>query len=520
MTATTTATSEAIDAARRAFAVGDLATAERYCSGVLATDPGAGGAWTLLTETALLRGRPDAAIVCAERAIALLPRDPIAHALLAKCLILAGEAPAARRAAATAAQYVGTCPEALDAVGSVLGMLGEHARAAGFFGRAVAARSDVPQYLFNLAASERMTGALEAAERRSDTAIALDPRYGLAHYLRADLRTQTRERNHVAQMTALLEEGRLSRDSEVLVRFALAKELEDLGEHARAFGQVAAASALHRRAIRYNAAAEIAAIEALIRTQTREWLGALQSGSDRIAPVFVTGLPRTGTTLIERIIASHSAMTSAGETGAFGAALRRAAGVTAHTAGKLADFARRYLDSVTAYGVPPERRFVDKTLENYLHCGLIHAALPRAKIILVRRHPLDTCWALYKAHFRGLFAFSYDLPELAEYLLAFRRLAQHWRTTLPPGVLLEVSYEDVVLDQAGVSRRIVAFLGLPWEDDILRFHHSPAPSATASAVQIRRPIYASSIGAWQRHAERLEPVRTRLAQEIPAAELQ
>jgi tetratricopeptide (TPR) repeat protein len=533
MTTTETVT-ETIAVARRAFAAGDLTTAERYCSAVLASNPGLGSAWTLLTETALLRGRPDAAIVCAERAVALLPDDPIAHALRAKCLILAGEARAARQAATLAGQYVGDSPQALDAVGSVFGLLGEHARAAELFRRAVAARPDVPQYLFNLAANERMTGALDAAEGHSDAAIALDPRYGLAHYLRADLRTQTRDRNHVAAMSALLRDGRLDTEGEVLVRFALAKELEDLGEHGRAFEQVAAASALHRGAIRYDAKAEIAAIEAVIHTQTNEWLGALQPGFGGLDPVFVTGLPRTGTTLIERIVASHSAMTSAGETGAFAAALqravagqkdratfeRRAADVTPRAVGTPAELAGHYLDSVSAYGVPPGHRFVDKTLENYRHCGLIHAVLPRAKIILVRRHPLDACWAMYKTHFRGAFAFSYDLRELAEYLLAFRRLTQHWRATLPSEVLLEVSYEEVVRDQAGVSRRIIAFLGLPWEDGVLRFHQSPAPSATASAVQIRRPIYASSVGSWRRHAERLEPVRTRLTQEIPAAELQ
>jgi hypothetical protein len=392
----------------------------------------------------------------------------------------------------------------------------------------------VPQYLFNLAANERMTGALDAAEEHSDAAIALDPCYGLAHYLRADLRTQTRDRNHVAAMSALLRDGQLGSEGEVLVRFALAKELEDLGEHGRAFEQVATASTLHRRSIRYDAKAEIAAIEAVIRTQTNEWIGALQLGFDGAEPVFVTGLPRTGTTLIERIVASHGAVTSAGETGAFAAALQRsvagqgsgatlksgAAELKPRDPGTPADLARGYLDSVSAFGVPAGRRFVDKTLENYRHCGLIHAVLPRAKIILVRRHPLDACWAMYKAHFRGAFPFSYDLDELAEYLLAYRRLAQHWRTTLPPEVLLEVSYEEVVRDQAGVSRRIIEFLGLPWEDGVLRFHQSPAPSATASAVQIRRPIYSSSVGAWRRHAERLEPVRARLAEEIPAQELQ
>jgi hypothetical protein len=222
--------------------------------------------------------------------------------------------------------------------------------------------------------------------------------------------------------------------------------------------------------------------------------------------------------LVERVIAGHSAMMAAGETGAFAVELRRA--TQARPAGlDLAELGRRYVAAVTAIMVPGERRLVDKTLQNYLYCGAIHAALPRAKIILVRRHPLDACWSIYKAHFQGQFLFSYDLGELAEYYLAYRRLAAHWRATLPAHAFLEVSYEDIVRDQAAQSQRLIAFVGLAWEDEVLRFHASTAPSATASAVQVRRPLYASSVGKWRQHAQTLEPARARLAREIPAAEL-
>jgi len=132
---------------------------------------------------------------------------------------------------------------------------------------------------------------------------------------------------------------------------------------------------------------------------------------------------------------------------------------------------------------------------------------------------MDACWAIYKAHFRNKFAFSYDQTQLADYYLAYRRLTRHWRSVLPPDVLMEVNYEDVVRDQAAASRDIIRFLGLPWEDGVMSFHESPAPSATASAVQVRRPIYASSVGKWRHHAERLGPLRERLAREIAEAEL-
>jgi hypothetical protein len=217
-----------------------------------------------------------------------------------------------------------------------------------------------------------------------------------------------------------------------------------------------------------------------------------------------------------------------GETSAFAAALAQAAAPSsAGTSGSRGDpesgdpknLGRLYMEAATAFGAPPNTRFVDKTLENYLYCGLIHTALPDAKIILVQRRPMDACWAMYKAHFQGKFAFTYDQTELADYYLAFRRLARHWKATLPPQALLEIAYEDIVQDQEAASRRLIAFVGLPWSDDVLRFHDSPAPSATASAVQVRRPIYASSIGKWRHHAEGLAPLRARLLRELPEAEL-
>jgi len=268
----------------------------------------------------------------------------------------------------------------------------------------------------------------------------------------------------------------------------------------------------------HDAAAEIAEVDRIIHAHTRAWIDAAPSGYSAAAPVFVAGLPRTGTTLVERIIASHPAMDSAGETGAFAAEMRRAMKNTS-TGADLAGLGRGYVDSVTAFRVPKNVRFVDKTLQNYLYCGLIHAALPKAKIILIQRHPLDACWAIYKAHFQGKFAFSYHQIELAEYYLAYRRLSRHWRATLPPDVLLEINYEDIIRDQAATSRRIISFAGLPWDGEVLRFHESPAPSATASAVQVRRPIYSSSVGKWRHHADRLASLRARLARELPAAEL-
>ncbi|MGA7805859.1 tetratricopeptide repeat-containing sulfotransferase family protein [Bradyrhizobium sp.] len=510
-----------IDAARQAFSAGDIARTEGICAQILARDANNATAWCLLTETALQRGRPDAAIVCAERAAALAADDPIPLILRAKCLFLTGRAGHAREVAESAeariGMAVGAAPEALDALGAIFGLLGLHDRARRLFLRAVAGRADVPQYLFNLAATERMTGALVEAEAHCDAAIALDHHYGLAHYLRSDLRIQTATRNHIAEMETLIGGG-LSAQNEVMLRFALAKECEDLDMHDRAFDHVELGSELQRRLIGPNRSRAAAEIDRIIRAHTRNWIETAPPGHGSAAPVFVTGLPRTGTTLVERIIASHPAMSSVGETSAFAAALHHATADGA-PGGDPARIGQNYIESMAARRALPDARFVDKTLENYLYCGLIHAALPAAKIIMVQRHPLDACWAIYKAHFQGKFSFSYHQVELADYYLAFRRLSRHWRATLPSDLLLEINYEDIVGHQEAASRKIIDFVGLPWHDDVLRFHATPAPSATASAVQVRRPIYASSIGKWRHHAERLTPLRARLARELSDAEL-
>ncbi len=512
------ASAASIEAARRAFASGDLSSTETICAKVLAGNSSDWHAWALLTETALLRDRLDAATKSADRAVALAPTNPIALVLRAKCLFVKGEPRQACAATEVAARHAGEEPDALDAVGAMFGLLGLQQQARELFRRAVALKPGVPQYLFNLAAAERMIGALGDAEVHCDAAIACDRRYGLAYYLRSDLRIQSSDRNHVDEMEAVIAGGLLSAPSEIMLRFALGKECEDLELWNRALAHVEAGCGLQRQSLPRDPAAEIGEVDAIIQAHTRRWIDAAPRGYADVAPVFVTGLPRTGTTLVERIIASHSAMHSVGETSAFAAEMRR---TMAERPGSrdLVGIGKRYLDQATALRLPDNVRFVDKTLENYLYCGLIHAALPSAKIILVQRHPMDACWAIYKAHFRNKFAFSYDQTQLADYYLAYRRLAQHWRSVLPPDVLMEINYEDVVRDQAAASRDIIRFLGLPWEDGVMRFHESPAPSATASAVQVRRPIYASSVGKWRHHAERLKPLRERLAREIPEAEL-
>ncbi|HEY0105147.1 MAG TPA: sulfotransferase, partial [Rhizomicrobium sp.] len=374
----------------------------------------------------------------------------------------------------------------------------------------------------------RMTGALDDAEASCERALAGNPRDCQAHYLRSDLRRQTPASNHIAEMETLLATNTLAWRAEVLLRFALAKEQEDIGAYPQSFAHLKAGADLHRRHIRYDVRDDIAVIDEIIRTHSAQAVQAAAPGHRGAAPVFIVGLPRTGTTLVERIVASHSAALSLGELTEFGFLLTRAAG---DAAGRqdlvrksltldMAMLGRAYVERTQPIEAGQAARFIDKMPQNYLYCGLIHAALPEAKIILLHRRPLDACYAVYKAHFSGAYPFSFDLGDLGEYYLAYRRLVAHWKSVLPPACLFEIAYEDIVADLAGAARRILDFLDLPWEEGVSRFHESTAPSTTASAVQVRRPVYATSIGKWKAYARELAPLRARLAQGLEAEELE
>src|SRR5690606_31236513 len=230
--------------------------------------------------------------------------------------------------------------------------------------------------------------------------------------------------------------------------------------------------------------------------------------------------------LVERILSSHSAVTSAGELQNFGICLKRSAGTRSsrvldeetvvHGAGiDPATLGLRYLESTRPL-TGRTARFTDKMPLNFFYAGFIHRALPRAKIVCLRRHPLDTCVGNYRQLFAlgfHYYSYAYDLADIGRYYAAFDRLVRHWREILPADAFLEVHYEELVREQRATTERLLRFCGLPWEDACLDFHANAAPVATASSVQVRRPLYSTSIGAWRRYEKHLGPLEAALAEE-------
>jgi tetratricopeptide (TPR) repeat protein len=458
-----------------------------------------------------------------DRALAADARDPQFLMFRAQCLMALGRRPEAFAAVQAAERCAAADPAIWDAAGTLYSYGNDHQRALAAYDRAVALAPRNPQFLYNRATVRRFLGFLNESEADYDRVIALNPTDFEAYKNRTDLRTQTAERNHTADLETLISQPIADWRGEVQVRYALAKEYEDLGDYTKSFEHLRRGAKQRHDHLRYDIANDVATVQ---------WImDAFPGGSAPVsqedgevaedAPIFVVGLPRSGTTLVERILGSHSLLHSAGELDCFALSLvdavRRATGraqmprrelvansATVDFAALGGDYLQRVYLATGGSG-----RFVDKMPLNYLYCGLIRRALPNAKIVHLTRHPMAVCYAMYKTLFKDGYPFSYDLGEIASYYIAYRRLMAHWQATLPGGVY-DVSYEALVADQLGETRKMLAYCGLDWEAACAQFHAHPAASTTASAVQIRRPIYDSSVSQWRHYEEQLAQLRTQL----------
>lgn len=399
--------------------------------------------------------------------------------------------------------------------------LGRLPEALAAYDAAVVLAPDNARILFNRAAVRRYLGQLAQAEADYDRVIDLQPGDYEAYLNRADLRVQSTDRNHVSELEALLARGIGDAQAEVFVRYALAKEYEDLKDYSRSFAHLQRGAELRRKQLRYDVSVDVATADWIMEAFA-ETLPAPSEGETADAsadsPIFIIGLPRSGSTLLDRILSSHSQVHSAGELHAFAMALvdvvRRQSGesnlprreLVARSA--LVNFAAlgaSYMQ-LAASGVPAAMRFTDKMPLNYLYLGLIRRALPKAKIIHVSRKPMAAGYAMYKTLFQDGYPFSYDLTELGRYYVAYDRLMNHWRKVLP-GAIYDLKYERLVADQVGETRKVLKYCGLEWQDACADFHLNAAAATTASASQVRRPIHAESVSQWRHYADKLTELR-------------
>jgi hypothetical protein len=316
-------------------------------------------------------------------------------------------------------------------------------------------------------------------------------------------------------------EASLSVEDRTELHFALGKAYDEIGRHADAFSHWQDGNALKRRAIAYDEAAAFRTMNRIEAVFSTEVVRRHENGGHpSAAPIFIVGMPRSGSTLIEQILASHPQVLGAGELKHFGRAVKWVQQISADhrpfpdlvlslTQQQVHDLGERYLAALGR--LPPSVvRVTDKMPMNFTFVGLIHLALPNAVIIHAYRDPVDTCLSCFSKLFADEQNYAYDLAELGRYYGHYRKMMSHWSRVLPSGRILDVRYEDVIADLEGQARRIVAHCGLEWDPRCLAFHQTVRPVRTASAVQVRQPLYNSSVARWHPYKDFLQPLLSEL----------
>jgi hypothetical protein len=374
---------------------------------------------------------------------------------------------------------------------------------------------DFADAYYNMAIAMTEIGDMSQASRAIEKAILLAPRRGSFYRVLAESGEvsdlQARRMEDLAQ-----DMGMLPASEQMELHFALGKLYGDRTQQERSFRHLLAGNRTKRDSIAYDEVGTLSLFDRISSIFTAELLArGPETGVPSPLPVFIVGMPRSGTTLVEQILASHPQIFGAGELQDMQRlvdGLNPVGGISAfpEIVPVLPRETSRQLGASYLAGLrardPAATRILDKMPANFQRIGLIHLILPEARIIHVRRDPLDTCLACFSKLFASSQPYAYDLGELGRYYRAYEELMTHWRHVLPPGVMLEVRYEDVVADLEGQARRILSHCDMPWDDRCLDFHQTRRLVRTASAAQVRQPLYTSSVGRWHGYADLARPL--------------
>jgi tetratricopeptide (TPR) repeat protein len=441
----------------------------------------------------------------------------------AKALTLVRRMREARLVADEATNLSPHDPMTLDTLGMVYAQVQAFVQAATVFRRAVALAPGQASSRFNLAHALTAVGDNDGAERELEAGTRLEPRYWKAHLSIAQLRQQAPANNHIGRIQSLLAQHGNDIGAQIYLNIALAKELDDTADYPKAFEHFVRGNAAIRSLRPYSSKHDEAMFDGLIRTFPAAHDGPAE-GDPTDEPIFIIGMPRTGTTLLDRVLSSHPDVYSAGELQNFATALQRASGsrlpllfgpdIAGYTRGiDWRQLGAAYIAS-TRPATADRPRFIDKLPHNFLYAGFIARALPRAKIICLRRDPLDTCLGNFRHLFdreTPFYDYSFDLLDTGRYYIQFDRLMAHWRNVLP-GRILELSYESLVEAPEATARQLLAFCDLPWNDACLRSESNTAPVNTPNAWQVRAPIYRTAIGRWKHYEPQLRALQKLLVE--------
>jgi tetratricopeptide (TPR) repeat protein len=414
-------------------------------------------------------------------------------------------------------------PAYRNLLAAALGMVGEYERAIAVYEDVLAEYADQPKIWLAYGHALRTAGRRADAVAAYQRAIAMAPRLGEAYWSLANLKIERFTPAEEAAMRDLLAIADIGLEDRLHLHFALGKALEDRGDFAGSFEHYATGAALRRGGTPYDADRTTRDTRRSQTLFTREFFAARDTGgAPSTAPIFIVGLPRSGSTLIEQILSSHSAVEGTMELpdlpriaralGAGGDYFDRLAALSARERTTLGE---EFLSAAAIHRKLRRPFFIDKMPNNFRHVGLIHLILPRARIIDARRHPMAACFSAFKQHFARGQSFTYDLDDLGRYYRDYVALMDHVDATLP-GRVHRVIYEDMVDDMEHEVRRLLDHCGLPFEARCLRFHETERAVRTASSEQVRRPLYREGLDHWRRYEPWLGPLKAALGPTLEA----
>jgi len=499
---------------------GKLGDAERCFRSALRVAPDHPEALNGLASIASAVGHVDDALRLLDRAIARAPGNPGYHLARGVALEAQGHWEAAMESYRRVSQLYPDAPEPYDNMGNVLMGCGRVGEAIEAFKKAIAVNPDYVDAYSHLGLVLKMTGDMNDAEQAYRRVLAIQPGRLEVYRLISQLqRYRQRADSDADVMERYLRDPKLSPAKAMQLHFALGKIHDDLVEYEDAFDHFQVANRIRRDSYHYDINDDIAALNKARSLFTRDFFAQRDHfGQSQARPIFIVGMPRSGSTLVEQILSSHPTVTAAGEVPdlwrtilSVGRFPELAEQVDANLSIKLAD---QYSRRMKVYDRDGLGRTTDKELFNFIYIGVIRLLFPNAKVICCRREPMDTCFSIWMRYFPAIGYFANDQYEVGRFYRVFESYMRHWHEVLP-GYVLDFEHRLLIEDQETQTRRLLDFCELEWSDSCLRFHESDRVAKTASTTQVRQPLNDKGFGHWRHYEHHLGDMRRALEEPLP-----